>query len=226
MSDLEPGDTHPPEKSGPPERLGEDAPVVRASDADRERVHSYLSAAMSMGVLTPEEYSERAAAAAVARTRPELETLTRDLPLDQLGSAVAESATTRTRVSRSGAQPVASSTAIFGGSRVGGGAVVGDLLTATAIMGGVELDLRNVEYTAPVLELKCVAIMGGIEVTVPPDVTVEIHGSGILGAFDGSAAGPGDIGAPRLVIRGLALMGGVNVKRRGREDDIGPRRPR
>ena len=197
MSDLEPRD-------------------VRASDTDRERIHGILSSAMSHGALTPEEYSERAGQAAVAKTRGELQVLVDDLPLDQLRPGAVDQPRNPTRISASGARPVTSAIAIFGGREVGGGAVVGTSLTAIAVMGGVELDLRHVEFTAPVLEITCRAIMGGIDITVPHDVTVEIHGLGIMGGFGGRAAGPGHDGAPRVVIGGFALMGGVDVKRRDR----------
>ncbi|ALG83868.1 DUF1707 SHOCT-like domain-containing protein [Gordonia phthalatica] len=195
MSDLEPRD-------------------VRASDADRERTHSLLSAAMSQGALTPEEYSERAGQAVNAKTRGELDLLVNDLPLDQLRSAAVDLPHNPTRISASGARPVTTATAIFGGREIGGRAVVGTSLAATAFMGGVELDLRNVEFTAPVLEIHCRAVMGGIEITVPHDVTVEIHGIGIMGGFGGRGAGPGNDGAPRVVIGGFAFMGGVGVRRR------------
>ncbi|MBM7367413.1 DUF1707 SHOCT-like domain-containing protein [Gordonia hydrophobica] len=190
---------------------------VRASDADREQTHTVLSAAMTAGALTPEEYSQRANAAAVARTRADLDMLTHDLPLEQLGVRPAEVSLAKTRVNSSGRSPITSATAIFGGRRVGGRAAVGTSLTATAIMGGVEIDLRDVEYTAPVLELHCRAIMGGIEVTVPHDVTVEVRGIGIMGGFDSRAEGPGRDGAPAVVVSGFALMGGVDVKRRDRD---------
>ncbi|WP_040518367.1 DUF1707 SHOCT-like domain-containing protein [Gordonia neofelifaecis] len=220
MSDIEPS------SSRSPRPAAGDAAAILVSDADRERTHSYLSAAMTMGVLTPEEYSHRAGDASVARTRSDLDALTRDLPLDQLRSVAADAEFGETTVSESGAQPVTGASGFFGGTEVGGGAVVGDRLKATALMGGVALDLRNVEYTAPVLTIKCKAIMGGIDITVPPDVTVEVHGRGVFGGFDGSAAGSGGEGAPRVVIKGFSLMGGVHVQRRGRAESLGPRRAR
>ncbi|WP_026918750.1 DUF1707 SHOCT-like domain-containing protein [Gordonia shandongensis] len=214
MSDFDPA---------PADSSGGDRPAIRVSTADRERTHSFLSAAMSHGVLTPEEYGERAERAAVARTRDELDALTADLPLDQLCAAALPD---ETRVSTSGASPVTSAVAIFGGREVGGGAVMGDSLLAVAIFGGVELDLRRVEYTAPVLTITCRAVMGGIRITVPSDVTVEVHGTGVMGGFDGGAAGPGADGAPRVVVRGFSLMGGVDVTRRDRSAHLGPRRAR
>ncbi|MGB6041363.1 MAG: DUF1707 domain-containing protein, partial [Gordonia sp. (in: high G+C Gram-positive bacteria)] len=138
----------------------EPAPIMRVSDADREHTHSYLSAAMSLGVLNPEEYTERAGRAAAAQTRADLDLLTADLPIDQLRVAV-QSQTGNTQVSKatqvsaSGANPVTKVTGFIGSSDVGGGAVVGDMLRVKATMGSVALDLRDAEFTAPVLTVKC-----------------------------------------------------------------------
>ena len=58
---------------------------LRAADADRELVHQILSAAMSSGALTPSEYEERALKASTAKTFGDLDALTDDLPVAQLG---------------------------------------------------------------------------------------------------------------------------------------------
>lgn len=199
--------------------------TVRASNADREEANAFLSAAMSVGALSPEEYTDRAGTALAATTLAELDALCADLPMNRLGAAVAEGSLDPTRVSASGAAPVSRSVAILSSSEISGGAVVGAELTAVTLLGGVEIDLREVEFTAPVLVISCHAVMGGIQITVPNDITVEVHGSGVLGGFSGGAAGPGRPGSPRVVIRGLALLGSVETRRAARGEDIGPRRP-
>ncbi|GAC57473.1 hypothetical protein GOHSU_20_00100 [Gordonia hirsuta DSM 44140 = NBRC 16056] len=198
---------------------------IRADNADRMRADAFLSAAMTVGALTPEEYSERAGEALAATSLAQLDALLADLPLDRLGGAVAESTAGQTRVSTSGAAPVARTAGILSGSELSGGAVVGSDLKATAFLGGVDIDLREVEFTAPVLEIRCKAMMGGIRIVVPSDVTVEVHGSGVGGSFSGAGAGPGRAGAPRVVIRGVAFLGGVEVTRVARGAETGPRRP-
>lgn len=191
---------------------------LRAADADRELVHQILAAAMSNGNLTPAEYEDRAGKVVVAKTFGELDELTDDLPVGQLGVPIpfrGEAGATRV-TSGSGLQPVQHTFALMSGSRVGGRAAVGDSLTATAVMGGVEIDLRQVEFTAPSLTIRCTAIMGGIDITVAPDVSVETHGLAVLGGFDSNADGAGTPGAPSVRVTGLALMGGVSVKRKER----------
>ncbi|GGO83209.1 hypothetical protein GCM10012289_76190 [Nonomuraea cavernae] len=57
-----------------------DAPVLRASDADRDRVAAVLSEALATGRLTSVEHADRLDAAYTAKTVGELVPLTQDLP--------------------------------------------------------------------------------------------------------------------------------------------------
>ncbi|HCS56805.1 MAG TPA: hypothetical protein DIW80_05730 [Gordonia polyisoprenivorans] len=198
---------------------------MRAADADRELVHEILSAAMEQGSLTPAEYEERAGKAVMAKTFGELDALTDDLPVTQLGVALPEpdAPYPSTVTTGSGREPIRSRLAIMSGSELKGQAAVADQLSATAIMGGVEIDLREVEFTAPHLTIECVAIMGGIDITVPSDVAVEVGGGAIMGGFSNKASGPGAPGAPTIHVTGFALMGGVDVKRKERGEK--PRKP-
>ena len=56
------------------------APLVRASDAERDQAADLLRAAFAEGRLTPAELEERLAAAYAAKTRADLRDLTGDLP--------------------------------------------------------------------------------------------------------------------------------------------------
>lgn len=193
---------------------------LRAADADREFVHEILAAALSRGALLPAEYEERAGKAVAARTFGELDELTDDLPVADLGFSAtpqtpAPVAAAHTRVvGGSGRQPVNWRVAVMGGSELAGNAAVGDQLNAVAIMGGVELDLREVEFTAPELTINCYAVMGGVEIVVPDDCELHIGGIGVMGAFTGKSQQGARPGAPRVKVTGLALMGGVDVKRK------------
>ena len=81
-------------------------------------------------------------------------------------------------------------------------------------MAGGEIDLREARFAEPVVTIHVVAIMAGIEITVPEDVTVRVTGIGIMGGFDHGASGTGASGGPTIVINGLDLLGGVEVRRR------------
>jgi hypothetical protein len=80
----------------------------------------------------------------------------------------------------------------------------------TAIMGGVELDLRNASIqTEAVLNLT--AFWGGIVLKIPSDWTVINNGMAFLGGIEDSSV-PGMNAGKRLVITGMAVMGGVEIK--------------
>jgi predicted membrane protein len=83
---------------------------------------------------------------------------------------------------------------------------------ATAVMGGCEIDLRHASMPEgrPAV-LDTFAFWGGIEIRVPDDWEVVTQGSAVLGAFVNNARSqPG--ARRRLVVTGLAIMGGVEVK--------------
>ena len=56
--------------------------------------------------------------------------------------------------------------------------------------------------------------MGGIEIIVPEDVTVQVTGVGIMGAFEHIASGEGKPGGPKIIVNGVAIMGAVEVRRK------------
>ncbi|HAV24297.1 MAG TPA: hypothetical protein DCX46_12570 [Bacteroidetes bacterium] len=81
----------------------------------------------------------------------------------------------------------------------------------TAIMGGCELDLRNAEIQKEAV-LDVTAFWGGISLRVPPTWTVSLEGVPFMGGFSDETSGRDRDPAKRLVIRGNAIMGGVEVK--------------
>jgi hypothetical protein len=79
------------------------------------------------------------------------------------------------------------------------------------------IDLRYADFTCTEVDIKACSIMGGQTILLPPEVTVEIKGHGVMGGFDHDAAGPGTPGAPTVRIRGFSLWGGVGIKRKNRK---------
>lgn len=199
---------------------------LRASDADRERVAEVLREAVAEGRLTMEEFDERLGAAYRARTYGDLEPLTRDLPA-AAASAPVPSAPVAAAAEPGPSAPVrwaeriggrgtsSAGIAVLGGFERTGRWTVGRRFSAFACCGGGEIDLREARFEEREVVLDCVAIMGGINVVVPPGVEVDVRGIGIMGGFDHREAGvPGDPGAPRVVVTGLAFWGGVSVERK------------
>ena len=79
----------------------------------------------------------------------------------------------------------------------------------SAVMGGVELDLRQANIAGDAV-LRLSVIMGGVEIRVPPDWSVVVRGSPILGGIEDKTVPPMTPGK-RLIIEGSVIMGGVEI---------------
>ncbi|NEB04885.1 DUF1707 domain-containing protein [Streptomyces sp. SID13726] len=201
--------------------MTDELPELRASDADRERVAEVLRDALAEGRLDMEEFEERLEATYRARTYGELTPITRDLPV---GQVVAPKVDMVKRPEQDGSWPSrivggeGSSTwavAIMSGFQRRGRWTVPRRFNCFAFWGGGEIDLRDANFADGEVEINCVAIMGGVQVIVPPGVEVVVRGIGIMGGFDHREEGvQGDPGAPRVVVTGFAFWGGVGVERK------------
>jgi hypothetical protein len=188
---------------------------LRISDADRERVAEILREAAGEGRLSLGELDERLEAAYAAKTYAELEPITRDLPSSGTGHAPSPSASPAGDVHRFGGEPTSSAAvAILGGFDRRGEWVVPGNFTAVAVLGGGSIDLREARFAEPAVTIHAVAVLGGIEITVPEDATVQVSGVGIMGGFDHGVSGSGQAGGPKIIVNGLAFMGGVEVRRK------------
>lgn len=188
---------------------------VRASHADRERVAEILRDAAGDGRLTLEELDERLDAVYAAKTYAELEPITRDLPQAGTAPAPPPAPAAAPDPARFGGQPGSSTVmAIMGGFERKGDWVVPKEMSCVALMGGGELDMREARFEEQTVKINIVAIMGGVCVTVPDDANLQVQGVGIMGGFDHTPRGGGEPGGPTIVISGVALMGGVEIKRK------------
>lgn len=83
---------------------------------------------------------------------------------------------------------------------------------ATAVMGGCEIDLRSASMPdGRSAVLDTFAFWGGIEIKAPDDWEIVSQGNAVLGAFVNNARSLAGA-RKRLVVTGLAIMGGVEVK--------------
>ncbi|MFR9797423.1 DUF1707 domain-containing protein [Streptomyces sp. MS06] len=192
---------------------------LRASDADRERVAGVLRDAVADGRLDMAEFDERLESAYRARTYGELAPLTRDLPDPgrQRVSMTKEPAAAGGWAERivGGEGTSSGGVALMSGFQRRGRWTVPRRFTCFALMGGGQIDLREANFAAREVVINCVAIMGGVQITVPPGVEVVVGGVGVMGGFDDSEPeAPVDPGAPRVVVNGFAFWGGVDVERK------------
>jgi predicted membrane protein len=83
---------------------------------------------------------------------------------------------------------------------------------ASAIMGGVEIDLRNAQLAAgEEVVIDALALMGGVEIVVPSGWRIVANVLPIMGAFEDNTVNGSDSG-PALIVRGTAVMGSIEVK--------------
>ncbi|RJG11786.1 LiaI-LiaF-like domain-containing protein [Massilia cavernae] len=80
----------------------------------------------------------------------------------------------------------------------------------TAVMGGCDLDMRDSSINGEAT-INVFAVFGGISIKVPRDWTVILHGTPIMGGFDEKTNTPAD-NSKRLIVKGHAIMGGVEVR--------------
>jgi hypothetical protein len=103
------------------------------------------------------------------------------------------------------------SVALMGGLRSSGRVRVGDRVVRVTTLGGLDLDLGEADFTAPRVAIVKVSLLGGIELTVPPDAHVRVRSISIGGTK--VEAGANDAAGPEIVVHNYGLLGGVKVAR-------------
>jgi len=185
-------------------------PELRISDTDRDRTAEVLREAHAHGRITVDELDERLTSVYSAKTYADLVPITRDLPAVQDAAVSPGNA----RSSRIGGTPrFRMSLAILGGASRDGAWVVPPEYKAIATLGGIKLDMSDSTFAESETVIRAYAVLGGMEITVPADAEVDVGAVGIMGGVDHGAEGPGAPGGPRIRIVGVAVMGGIEVKR-------------
>ncbi len=179
-------------------------PAPTLDDA-RARVVERLSAHFAHDHLTMAELESRLERVYRARTPGELREVVAGLPASPVAPAVAPSGEVA---------PERSILAVMGGATRRGVWPVPRKLNIVAVMGGVDLDLREAILAPGTHEISIFALMGGATVRVPPHVRVEVDGTAIMGGFADQMHVPGGVDPvlTTVVVRGFVLMGGVEVK--------------
>ena len=187
---------------------------LRASDADRDQVATLLSTAYAEGRLTREEHDERIDQLMAAKTFDDLMPITRDLVVIGTPTAVAApQSTSRFTIDTTGQNPDSDKMiAVFGGVTRSGRWRVRKSTQALALFGGMDLDLRNAIFEAPVVEISGLWCFGGLDIKVPEGIEVRDQTAGVFGGTDIRDIGDPAPGAPTLVIKGMTLFGGVTVR--------------
>lgn len=198
-------------------------PLARPPSPDeRQATVDRLCTHFARDTLTASELESRLDLAYAARTRNELVAIERDLP--DLGASDTKTAPppvptpTDAEAQIDPARPAAERdliVSIWGSTERKGAWTPPRRLAALTVMGGTELDFREAQFASPEVSVQVVALMGGVEVIVPPGVRVEWAGIALMGGVTTPErlrppAGDG----PLVRITGLVCMGGVEVVER------------
>jgi hypothetical protein len=199
---------------------------MRVSNDDRERVAQFLHTSMAEGRITLSELEERLDKLYASKTYGDLEPLTRDLPAGQQVNALQlppqQAQGLPTPVNRVGGRGTSSTAiAVMSAADRKGMWTLPPTFNAVALMGGVELDLTEARFEDAETTIQAFAIMGAVEIYVPEDITVQVNGTGFMGAFDNRV--PDQLqarpGVPLVRITGLAFWGAVEIKRRKKKSN-------
>ena len=178
----------------------------------REQTVHQLCALFAQDRLTLEELERRIDVAERSRDRQELAQLLADLqPRTPAVPAVAVPAL-RTPALPGERKANAALIAVMSGVDRRGGWHPAEHNFVLCVMGGADLDFRDVYLPPGETEVFILACMGGCDIIVPPDLPVEVNGFAIMGGFDNrSPTAQPRAGLPLLKVHGFAVMGGVDV---------------
>jgi hypothetical protein len=184
----------------------------RISDQERQQVAEVLRQAAGEGRIDVDELDKRLDATFAAKTYAELVPITADLPRANIGALPVP------RSSALVAGPAhESSFAMMSTTRRRGPWQVGTQHKAFALMGGVVLDLREAMVPGQEVTINASVVMGSVDVLVDEHTVVICDGRAFMGDYSESRsriqARPRP-DSPVVRVRGRALMGRVNVKRR------------
>ncbi|ANW67773.1 hypothetical protein BCA37_15610 [Mycobacterium sp. djl-10] len=174
-----------------------DARDYRVGDAEREQVAGLLQQAVSQGMLTLDEFTERMDAALAARTRGELGVVVADLPVH---SAPAQLEVLPLKVTMSSI-------------RRGGRWLVPGRVAIKSRFSSVVLDLTQADIRTPVVTFDLDDICGSTDIIVPDDFTADLDHLRCLGASANSRVNAGPpVGRVHVVVRGDIRFGALTVK--------------
>lgn len=199
-----------------------DLPATTITSKQRQAVVDRLCDHFAQDNMTADELERRLDLAYAARTSTELVALEKDLPALQAtveaGQTAVDLPAPTPSVAIDSTQTVADRdfiVSVWGATERKGTWTPARTLTSLSIMGGAGLDFRQASFATREVSVRLFAIMGGVEIIVPPGVRVEWNGVALMGGVsmpDGTVPPPPD--APVIRITGLVMMGGVEVVER------------
>lgn len=85
----------------------------------------------------------------------------------------------------------------------------------SVLFGGANIDLREANTQKAEIVINADAVFGGIDLKVPGTWLIDARGSGVFGGYSDQTHHPAQTGPnppPRVIVKGSAVFGGVNVR--------------
>jgi hypothetical protein len=97
-------------------------------------------------------------------------------------------------------------------------------LRVVAVLGNVEIDLRDAVVGVGLSVIEAVAVLGNVEILVPPEIAVECEGDAFLGNFTLKYAGRVNTAVANrertIRVTGTAYAASVSVTVKGPDEDV------
>lgn len=179
-------------------------PAVRISDADREHAAERLHTALGEGRITFDELEERLAVVYAARFATDLVAPLADLPGGQPATGEALPS----------AQPLVLRAGASGLKRTGRWTVPASLQVRSG-MGTVLLDFCDTAIAHPVVDIELRLGAGSAKLLLPDGATADVDGLvATMGTVKSTVSAQRTSTAPHFVVRGRAMLGSVEVRKR------------
>ncbi|MBT8404653.1 MAG: DUF1707 domain-containing protein [Gemmatimonadetes bacterium] len=190
-------------------------PARLITSEGREAAVKRLTAAFAEDAIAVEEFERRVAAVYKATSSETLAALTRDLPTGATGGSSVPARAEASRAvdgSRARSRRIAS---VFSAIERDVAGPMPEILHVRAVMGSVELDLRDAEFPPGLTEIRVRSVMGSVEIDLPDTVRIENDGKAFMGSWVVSSRRrrgrerPAD--GPVVRITGRSIMASVEV---------------
>jgi hypothetical protein len=192
---------------------GDEHPKRSALRASRAQTIERLSNGFTRDELGLEEFEARLDRAYRADAVAELEALVNDLSAETVAIVFDAEVVPAANTALAPLSPAPRAVAILG-SVERRGQLAARVSGALAVLGSVVIDLRDVSMPPGISTLQVSAVLGSVEIIVPPQLAVESAGASILGSFEGIQRVPRDPDPdlPVLRVQGRAVLGSIEIR--------------
>lgn len=188
-------------------------PRDKRLDALREQTIDQLIMNYGHGELSLEAFERRLDRALEAADHDALVALTSDLELEVDAGYIERK---RRELGLPDAPPEAGDVeyvvSIFGGADRSGAWTVPKELRIITIFGGTDIDLSDARFAAGTTRARVFCLFGGVDIYVPENIGTAVKVLCLFGGVTNKAPALQGRNAPQLVVEGLVLFGGTDVK--------------